>query len=156
MSDQTPTPRTWAGDLGTEDVRSSLKRQYMALPLHFPGPTVANHTTVGTMWGAESNTTGISFTQRNAMIEKLIVTGYKWTTVNGKTTLIDFYLMRGASTICSMVMLNSTTLGQRWHAASTAASLPNITSSSKLHLEVATRNGMSQLSAVLVLRQRAD
>lgn len=157
MSDQTPTPRTWAGDLGTEDVRNSLKRQYIPIPLHASGPTVANHTTVGLAWGADSNTTGIPMFRRNVLVEKIFMTGYKWTTVNAKTTLLSVRLMRGGvSTVASFVMTNSTTLAQRWHAWSTAARLPNLTSTSKLSLVVDTRNGMSQMSAVLVVRQRAD
>jgi len=153
MSDKTPTPRTWAGDLGTEDVRASLKRRILTIPLMYP----RNNTTTGVMWGADSNTTGIAPLQRNATVEKIYVAGFKRTTVNGKTTLLYGILYKnGASTVASFVMRNSTTLGERWHAWSTQARLPSLVSTDRLSFKVVTRNQVTRLCATLVYREAAD
>jgi len=153
MGDKVKIPRSFADDIGVADANASLRRHYMNIPIYHP----LNNTTTGDEWGANSNTTGIPIFARNATLEKIFVTGFKRTTVNAKTTLLYCTMRRdGASTVFTFVMTNSTTLGERQHAWSTAARLPNVTSTSKLHLRVITRNQMTRLNFVMRFRERVD
>ena len=153
MGDRVAIPRSFADQLGVQDTLPSVRRHYMTIPLFHP----LNNTTTGNQFGADSNTTGNNFLQRNVTFEKLLVTGLKRTTVNGKTTLLYMYLLKnGVSTVATMVMLNSTTLGERWHAASTTPRLPNGIAADKHNLRIVTRNQMTRLSVMLVFRERTD
>lgn len=153
MGDQLTIPRSYAGVIGVADVTNAINRKILNIPILHP----RNNTTTGNQWGADSNTTGIPLFARNATLEKIFVTGFKATTVNAKTTLLYAYMLRnGASTAFTFVLRNSTTLGERWHATSTAPRLPNATSTDKYQLRIVTRNQMTQLAFTLRYRERID
>lgn len=153
MGDKVGIPRSYSDQIGVADVKSSLKRHYLPIPILHP----KNDTTTGNMWGINSNTTRMPFLQRNVTFERLLVSGFKNTTVVGKTTLLNVRLMKdGASTVFDLTLSNSTTLGERWHSGSVAPSIVNGNNAGNFHLEIPTRNAFTKLSAVLVFRERND
>jgi len=153
MGDSITIPRTFAGQLGVADTLPSVRRHYIPIPL----VGAMNNTTTGGMFGGDSNTTGIPFLQRNLTIERFLVSGFMFTTVNSSTTLLTIQMHKnGVSTIFNLTFRNSTTQVERWHADSTTPILPNANSTDRISCRIVTRNMMSRLSAVLVARERLD
>jgi len=153
MGNKVKIPRSFSDDIGVADTLASIRRHYLPIPLHYP----ANNTTTGYMWGAESNTTGIPFLQRNITFEKLYVTGFMGTTVVNETTVLTVQVFKnGVSTVFSLNIINSTTQGLRWQADSTTAAIANGISTDRLSVRIPLRNEMTRLSAVIVFRERVD
>lgn len=153
MGDKVAIPRSFADNIGVQDTLPSIRRKYIAIPLFSP----QNNTTTGIMFGADSNTTGLPFLSRNFTLERLFVSGFKQTTVNGKTTLLTLQAFKnGASTLFDLTISNSTTLAQRWQADSTTPDISNLISTDRISVRIPTRNQMTQLSVVVVGRERAD
>ncbi len=153
MGDKIQIPRSFSGDLGVGDIRPSLGRHYLPIPLWHP----INNTTTGGQFGGDSNTTGIPFLQRNLTLERLYVAGFKQTTINSSTTLLTLQMHKnGVSTLFNLVVRNSTTLGERWHANSTTPAIANLVSTDRVSARIVTRNQMTTLSATLVCRERND
>jgi len=156
MGDRVSIPRSFSGLIGVADTEESVRRHYFPVPLIHP----KNNTTTGPMFGGDSNTTGAPFFQRNAIFERVLVTGFMRTTVNSSTTLLTLNVMgNGVSTIFSITLRNSTTQPERWMAASTspvAVPVSMVERDTRLSVRLVTRNQMSLLSCILVFRERLD
>lgn len=153
MGDQITIPRSFADQIGVADVKNSLKRHYFPIPIFHP----KNNTTTGVMWGMDSDTTVMPFLQRNVTFEKLYISGFMGTTINNSTTLLTARLMKnGVSTVFAMSIRNSTTQTERWQSGNTTPDIVNGVASDNFHLEIPLRNEFTQISAVLVFRERKD
>ena len=155
MGDKVAIPRSFAGNLGVQDCLPSIRRHYLELPLFAKGTGAG--TTTGIMWGADSNTTGISPLRRNVTFEKLLITGFLHTTVGHTTTFLQAELFKnGVSTIATLRLRTDTTILLQWVAASTTPRIANGISTDRLSLRIPVRNLVTQLSCVVVFRERAD
>jgi hypothetical protein len=153
MGNKVGIPRSFSDSIGVADVTNRVNGRFLNIPLLHP----KNNTTTGWMWGNDSNTTGIPPFEGNVYIEKLWVAGLQRTTVNAKTTLCSFYLMKnGVSTVVTLVQRTSTTIGERWYANSTTPTITNLTSTDALSLKIITRNQFTRLSVSLKYRLRKD
>lgn len=153
MGDQNSIPRSFADNLGVADTLASIRRHYVPIPIVYSN----NNTTTGGMFGGDSNTTGMPFLQRNVTFEKLYVSGFMFTTVNSETTVLTVQLFKnGVSTVFALSVINSTTQTERWQTDETTATIANGISTDRISLRVPLRNMMTQLSAVLVFRERVD
>ena len=153
MGDAVSIPRSFADQLGVKDTLASIRRHYFSIPLIHP----KNNTTTGIMFGADSNTTGFPFFQRNVTFEKLYVTGFMGTTVNNETTVLTVQVFKnGVSTVFNLSIINSTTQAERWQTDNTTATIANGISTDRISVRIPLRNEMTRLSAVMVFRERAD
>lgn len=153
MGDKAGIPRSFSDNIGVADTLASIRRHYVPIPLIHP----KNNTTTGIMFGADSNTTGFPFFQRNVTFEKLYVTGFMQTTVNSETTVLTVQVFKnGVSTVFDLSVINSTTQAERWQTDNTTADILNGVAADRISVRVPLRNQMTNLSAVLVFRERAD
>lgn len=151
MSDKITIPRTFAGQIGVADVTPAVKRHYIPIPLRDP----RNNTTTGIQFGG-NGTTAPTILERNATLERFIVTGQTRTTIGGKTTIFYGRLMNGASTLFNITLSSSTTVSERWFNKSTLPAIANVGAATKFSLKFVTRNQFTRVSVVLVLRERED
>jgi len=153
MGDKLTIPRSFAGKLGTEDVRDSIKRAHAMELLK-----VTNSTT-GKFLG--NSTTAPSLFARNVTLEKVLFSFHLVTTATTGDTVLAFALMKGASTIYLSPRYNSTaqlaTTG--WYNVEGTPLITDLNASDGVYVHITTNAPTAEikkLSIHLRFKERQD
>lgn len=101
MGDQISIPRSYSGKIGVADVNNSIKRTHSLKLLQ------ATNSTTGQFLG--NSTTAPALFARNVTLEKVIYSFWLQSTATTGTTLLQFSVMDGATTLYVSPYLNDTT-----------------------------------------------
>ncbi len=152
MGDKITIPRSWADKLGIADVKDSLRRKILTLPV-FPAGT-----TTGFILG--NTTTAPKLFERNIIIEKMNLQFFLASTATTGTTLLSLILYKNASVAWTSKKINSTTqiATTGWQdKEETSFTITNFGASDRVALEVKTRtNAIDRLSVILTYKEALD